>query len=78
MSIQTPNHAVVKEAFRKGKDAVIGLVDEFGGQLTTLDQQLQKQSDTIQELQAKLSKNSQNSSKPPSNPRNSCFTERTE
>ena len=66
MSIQTPSHAEVKEAIRKGEDAVIVLFDEFGRQLTELAQQLQKQSDIIQELQAKLSKTSRNSSKPPS------------
>ncbi len=66
MSIQAPSHAKVKEAFRKGEGAVIALFDEFGGQLTELAQQLQKQSEIIQELQARLSKNSQNNSKPPS------------
>ena len=66
MSIQIPNHERIKEAFREGEDAVVTLFDEFGEQLIELAQQLQKQSDIIQELQAKLSKNSRNSSKPPS------------
>jgi len=66
MSIQIPSHKKIREAFREGEDAVVALFDEFGGQLIELAQQLQKQSDMIQELQAKASKNSRNSSKPPS------------
>ena len=66
MNIQIPSHEKIKEAFRQGEEAVVALFDEFGGQLIDLAQQLQKQSDSIQELQAKLSKNSKNSSKPPS------------
>jgi transposase len=66
MMIEMPSHATLKEAFRQGEDAVVALFDEFGGQLTELAQQLQKQDAIIQELQAKLSKNSRNSSKPPS------------
>jgi len=66
MNIQIPTHEKIKEAFRQGESAVVALFDEFGGQLISLAQQLQKQSESIQELQAKLSKNSKNSSKPPS------------
>lgn len=66
MSIQIPSHAKIREAFRKGEDAIVALFDEFGEQLIELAQQLQKQSVIIQELQAKAAKNSRNSSKPPS------------
>jgi transposase len=66
MSIQIPNHKRIREAFRAGEDAVVALFDEFGGQLIEIAKQLQKQSSIIQELQAKASKNSGNSSKPPS------------
>ena len=66
MSIQIPSHEKIRGAFREGENAVVALFDEFGGQLIELAQQLQKQSDIIKELQAKASKNSRNSSKPPS------------
>lgn len=66
MNIQIPSHEKIKEAFLQGEDAVVTLFDGFGDQLIDLAQQLEKQSKSIQELQGKLSKNSKNSSKPPS------------
>lgn len=66
MDIQIPSHEKIRKAFCQGEDAVVALFDEFSIQLIDLAQQLQKQSESIQELQSKLSKNSQNSSKPPS------------
>ena len=66
MSIQIPSHEKIREAFRKGENAVVALFDEFSEPLVDLAQQLQKQGDIIQELQARAAKNSRNSSKPPS------------
>jgi len=66
MNIRIPSHKKIKEAFHQGEEAVVALFDELSDQLTDLAQQLQKQSESIHELQAKLSKNSKNSSKPPS------------
>jgi len=66
MNIQIPSHEKIKEAFLQGEGAVMALFDELGEQLMELAEQLQKQGDVIQELQAKLSTNSKNSSKPPS------------
>jgi transposase len=66
MNIQIPNHKEIKKAFSQGEDAVVILFENLGAQLIELALQLQKQSDIIQALEAKLSKNSKNSSKPPS------------
>lgn len=66
MNTQRVSHEKIREAFSQGEEAVVTLFDDFSGQLLVLAEQLQKQSDLIQELQAKLSKNSKNSSKPPS------------
>ena len=66
MNIQIPSHENIKKSFRQGEDEVVALFDKLSEQLIDLAQQLQKQSESIQELQAKLSKNSKNSSKPPS------------
>lgn len=66
MNIQLPSHEKIKEAFLQGEEAVVALFDELGDPLTELALQLLKQGEVIQELQAKLSKNSKNSSKPPS------------
>ena len=66
MEIQLPSHEKIKEMFLQGEEAVVVLFDEFGSVLIELAGQLQKQGDVIQELQARLAKNSKNSSKPPS------------
>jgi len=66
MKIQLPSHAHIKETFLQGEEAVVALFDEFGTELIELAEQLQKQGDVIRELQARLAKNSKNSSKPPS------------
>jgi hypothetical protein len=62
MNIQIPNHKEIKKAFSQGEDAVVILFENLGAQLIELALQLQKQSDIIQALEAKLSKNSKNSS----------------
>ena len=66
MNIQIPSHEEIRKAFSEGEDAVVALFDKFSQQVVELAEQLEKQAKAIQELQAKASKNSRNSSKPPS------------
>ncbi len=66
MKIQLPSHEQIKETFLQGEEAVVALFDKLETELIELAEQLQKQGDVIQELQARLAKNSKNSSKPPS------------
>jgi len=61
-----PPHNEIKAAFEKGESAIVKLFDAVGKQVEGLANQLEKQNDIIKELQARLSKDSHNSSKPPS------------
>ena len=56
----------ISAAFEKGKEAVIELFSDVGKQVEGLAAQLEKQAAALKELQDRFSKNSQNSSKPPS------------
>ena len=66
MNIQIPSHEEIQKAYAEGETAVLALFDKFVVQVIKLAEQLEIQAKAIQELQAQASKNSSNSSKPPS------------
>jgi len=66
MNIHMPTEEEIHTAFEQGEASVIALFHEVTSQVRELAQQLAKQSDLLQELQARLAKSSRNSSKPPS------------
>ncbi len=61
-----PTDNEIKAAFEKGESAIVKLFETVGKQVEGLANQLEKQNEIIKELQARLSKDSHNSSKPPS------------
>jgi len=61
-----PTHDEIHAAFSKGEPAIVDLFEAVGKQVQGLASQLEKQNEAIKELQARLSKDSHNSSKPPS------------
>ena len=66
MNPQFPRDDEICAAFEKGQAAILDLFHDVSRQMVELSQQLAKQGAFLQELQARLSKNSHNSSKPPS------------
>lgn len=66
MNFHMPTDEEIHTAFEQGEASVMALFHEVAAQVTELAQQLAKQSDLLQELQARLAKSSRNSSKPPS------------
>lgn len=66
MNFSIPDHKAVLEAFAEGEEAVVALFDELTAQIEELAVQLEKQAGVLKDLQARLSKNSRNSGKPPS------------
>ena len=66
MNIRMPTREEIHAAFEKGEAAVVELFLGVGMQLEELAQQLEKQAAALKELQARLEKDSRNSSKPPS------------
>jgi transposase len=66
MQLRLPAKEEIYVAFENGKEAVVELFDKVGRQVEELAVQLEKQAVALKELQERLSKNSQNSSKPPS------------
>jgi len=66
MNIRMPTREEIHAAFEQGEGAVVGLFVGVGKQLEELAGQLEKQAAAVKELQARLAKNSRNSSKPPS------------
>ena len=66
MNIQIPTDEEIHTAFEKGESAVLALFHDVARQMAELAQQLAKQGEALQALQARLSKDSRNSSKPPS------------
>lgn len=66
MNIQMPSHNERNKAFVQGESAIVDLFDLVGVQMFDLAVQLEKQGEVIKELQTRLSKDSSNSSKPPS------------
>ena len=65
MNFHMPTDEEIHTAFEQGEASVIALFHEVTSQVRELAQQLAKQSDLLQELQARLAKSSRNSSKPP-------------
>jgi hypothetical protein len=65
MNLQLPTDDEICAAFEKGRSAILDLFHDVAAQVTLLAQQLAKQGELLQELQARLGKNSRNSSTPP-------------
>ena len=66
MNFRIPTDEEIHTAFETGEAAVIDLFHDVVEQMSELARQLAKQGEALQALQARLSKNSRNSSKPPS------------
>ncbi|MCI5208990.1 MAG: hypothetical protein D3910_09375, partial [Candidatus Electrothrix sp. ATG2] len=66
MNFSIPDHKAIRKAFTEGEEAVVALFGEVTGQVEELASQLEKQAGMLKDLQARLSKNSRNSGKPPS------------
>ena len=65
MNLRTPTDQDIHMAFEQGELVVRSLVHELGKQIEELAHQLAQQGEALQALQARLAKNSRNSSKPP-------------
>src|SRR3989449_2497059 len=66
MNFRMPTDDAIHTAFEKGEAAIMELFHNVADQMTALAQQLAKQGEVLQEVQARLTKTSRNSSKPPS------------
>src|SRR2546425_714790 len=66
MNFRMPTDDAIHTAFEKGEAAIMELFHNVADQMTALAQQLAKQGEVLQALQARLAKSSRNSSKPPS------------
>jgi transposase len=66
MNFRIPTDQDIHTAFEQGEVAVRALVHALATQIEELAQQLAKQGEALQALQARLAQNSRNSSKPPS------------
>jgi transposase len=65
MNFPMPTNDDIHTAFAQGEAAVMALFHEVATQVAELAQQLAKQGEVLQALQARLAKTSRNSSKPP-------------
>ena len=66
MQITWPTRDEIHTAYLQGEEAVVSLFGALGPQVEALAEVLSQQGEAIQELQARLSKDSRTSSKPPS------------
>ena len=66
MNLQMPTHEEIKIAYQEGEASVIALFDQVNTQVMLLAEALEKQTAAIEELRARLAKDSSNSGKPPS------------
>jgi transposase len=66
MNFRMPTEEAIHTAFAQGEAAVMALFHEVATKVAALAQQLAKQGEVLQELQARLAKSSRNSSQPPS------------
>jgi transposase len=66
MNIRIPTAKEIHIAYQDGEQAVVVLVESLGIQVVALAEQLKKQAEAIEELRARLAKDSNNSGKPPS------------
>ena len=62
MNFRMPTNADIHTAFEQGEAAVIALFHDVATQMAALAQQLAKQGEVLQALQARLAKTSRNSS----------------
>ena len=66
MNFSIPDEKAIRNAFAEGEEAVVVLFGSVIEQVEELAAQLTKQGGVLKDLQARLSKNSRNSGKPPS------------
>ena len=66
MNIRMPTREEIHAAFEQGEAAIVELFLDVGRQLEGVAKQWEQQATALKELQARLDKNSRNSSKPPS------------
>jgi transposase len=66
MNFSIPDEKEIRTAFGEGEEAVVALFGGVIAQVEKLAAQLEKQAGMLKDLQARLSKNSRNSGKPPS------------
>jgi len=66
MKLQMPTLECIHHAYDEGKEAVVELFSQVGVQFEQFAAQVAQQGEALQELQARLNKNSSNSGKPPS------------
>lgn len=66
MQLKIPSEKDIREAYRKGEDAVVEVFHEVLSCIKDLSRHIEKQQQVIDELQRQIAKNSSNSSKPPS------------
>ena len=66
MNLNIPDEKKIRTAFAEGEEAVVNLFGSVSAQVEELAAQLEKQAGILKDLQARLSKNSRNSGKPPS------------
>lgn len=66
MNLKLATEDEIRTAYQQGEDAVLMLFNQFESELVGLVEALKEQAEAIKELQAKLSKDSSNSGKPPS------------
>ena len=66
MNFSIPDEKEIRKAYDEGEDAVVALFGGVTAQIEELAAQLEKQAGVLKDLQARLSKNSRNSGKPPS------------
>ena len=60
MNFRMPTDDAIHTAFEKGEAAIMELFHHIADQMTALAQQLAKQGEVLQELQARLAKSSHN------------------
>ena len=66
MNFSIPKKKEIRTAFAEGEEAVVALFSSITAQVEELAAQLKKQAGILKDLQARQSKNSRNSGKPPS------------
>ena len=66
MNFSIPDEKEIRTSFAEGEEAVVALFGGVTAQVEELAAQLEKQAEMLKALQARLSKNSRNSGKPPS------------
>ena len=66
MNLRLPTRDEIHRAFLQGEEAIVALFTEVGQQVEALARQMETHAAALQDLQARLAKTSENSSKPPS------------